>query len=237
MTQLWLCVAHQQWIKRLCCHCDSEVDSSSTRGLSCRHGEGRLPRHASINAILHWTLTTASIPSRLEPSGLSLLDGTCPDGMTITPWHSSQPLVWDVTSPDTLAISYRSRASVDVGLVEKKSEKFIHLSNHYHFVPFAIETFGAMGPAATAFFKGRRRQGRTNLAHISYKDFQWLYKEEMPLQCWGQFLSHLYHLFNYSFIIIFTPKKIKLIIQMTWKSIWLFGTFIHWVCMCDLIHK
>ena len=89
--------------------------------------------------------------------------------MTITPWRSGRSLVWDVTCPDTLAVSYRNRASVGAGLVaalaeEKKSEKFAHLSSHYHFVPFAIETLGTFGPAATALikelsFKGRRESG------------------------------------------------------------------------------
>ena len=66
-------------------------------------------------------------------------------------------------------ISYRNRASVGAGLVaalaeERKSEKFAHLSSHYHFVPFAIESLGAMGPSATALikdlsFRGSRETG------------------------------------------------------------------------------
>ena len=154
-----ICMPH------LCRHCNSEVDSSGIHGLSCQYSEGRLSRHASINAILHRALTTANIPSRLELSGLSLLDGTRPNGMSIIPWHSGRLLVWDVTCPDTLAISYRSRASVGAGLVaalaeEKKSEKFAHLSSHYHFVPFAIESLGAMGPSATALIKDLSFRGR-----------------------------------------------------------------------------
>ena len=37
--------------------------------------------------------------------------------------------------------------------MEKKSDKFSHLSSQYHFVPVAIETFGAMGPAAASLIK------------------------------------------------------------------------------------
>ena len=36
---------------------------------------------------------------------------------------------------------------------ERKSEKFSHLSSKYYFVPVAIETFGAMGPAAASLIK------------------------------------------------------------------------------------
>ena len=111
-----------------------------------------------VNDILHRALTAAKIPSRLEPSGLSSTDGSRPDGMTIVPWRSGRPLVWDATCPDTLAVSYRSRATCGAGLVaalaeEKKSDKFSHLSSQYHFVPVAIETFGAMGPAAASLIK------------------------------------------------------------------------------------
>ena len=129
-------------------------------GLSCRYSEGRHSRHASVNDILHRALTAAKIPSRLEPSGLSSTDGSRPDGMTIVPWRSGRPLVWDATCMprDTLAVSYRSRATCGAGRVaalaeEKKSDKFSHLSSQYHFVTVAIETFGAMGPAAASLIK------------------------------------------------------------------------------------
>ena len=142
----------------LCRHCDSEVGPRGLHGLSCRYSEGRHSRHASVNDILHRALTAAKIPSRLEPSGLSSTDGSRPDGMTIVPWRSGRPLVWDATCPDTLAVSYRSRATCGAGRVaalaeEKKSDKFSHLSSQYHFVPVAIETFGAMGPAAASLIK------------------------------------------------------------------------------------
>ena len=147
-------------------------------GLSCRYSEGRHLRHASVNDILYRALTAAKIPSRLEPSGLSSPDGSRPDGMTIVPWRSCHPLVWDATCPDTLAVSYRSRATSGAGLVaalaEEKSENFSHLSSQYHFIPVAIETFGAMGPAAASLikelgFKGSHETGEENFGLFLYQ--------------------------------------------------------------------
>ena len=58
----------------------------TTHGLSCLWSEGRHHRHAAINDILHRALSSAKVPSRLEPSGLYRSDGKCPDGITIMPW-------------------------------------------------------------------------------------------------------------------------------------------------------
>ena len=64
-----LCHLHQ------CSHCGAEVDSSALHGLSCRWSEGRHSRHAAVNDLIHRALTSAKVPSRLEPSGLFLSDG------------------------------------------------------------------------------------------------------------------------------------------------------------------
>ena len=53
----------------VCAHCGAEVDSLATHCLSCRWSEGRHHRHAALNDILHRALTSAHVPSRLEPSG------------------------------------------------------------------------------------------------------------------------------------------------------------------------
>jgi len=60
-------------------------------------------RHGAINDILHRALTTACIPSRLEPPGLVHTDGKRPDRVTMIPWKNGKPIVWDPTCPDTLA--------------------------------------------------------------------------------------------------------------------------------------
>ena len=75
-----LCIPHK------CHHCGAEVDSLSTHGLHCRWSEGRHHRHAAINDIMHRVLTSAKIPTRLEPSGLYCSNGKRPDGITMVPW-------------------------------------------------------------------------------------------------------------------------------------------------------
>ena len=68
-----------------CHHCGSDVDSLATHGLSCRQSQGQHFRHAAMNDIVHRSLPTAKIPSRLEPSGLQRSDGKRPDGVTMVP--------------------------------------------------------------------------------------------------------------------------------------------------------
>ena len=91
-----------------CQRCGSAVDELGRHALSCRRSEGRHQRHAALNDIIKRGLSSAHVPSRLEPTGLNRSDGKRPDGVTLAPWHSGCLLVWDATCPDTLAPSYRS---------------------------------------------------------------------------------------------------------------------------------
>ena len=130
-----------------CQHCGAQVDELATHGLSCRHSEGRHHRHSAINDILHRALTSAHVPSRLEPSGLSRTDGKCPDGVTVVPWSRGKLLVWDATCPDTYAPSYTAIASQEAGAVaaiaeERKKVKYTCLSSYHIFTPVAVETAG-----------------------------------------------------------------------------------------------
>ena len=86
-----------------CQLCGTQVSRFCTHGLSCRYSEGRHHRHAAINDS---TLSSAGIQARLEPPGLLRSDGKRPDGMTLVPWTSDRPLVWDATCSDTFAESY-----------------------------------------------------------------------------------------------------------------------------------
>src|SRR5664279_86726 len=67
-------------------------------------------------------LTTAEIPSRLEPRGLARDDGKRPDGVTSMPWKNGRCLMWDVTCPDTLAASYLDKAVTGPGVVATEAE-------------------------------------------------------------------------------------------------------------------
>ena len=93
------------------------MDEFATHGLSCKMSAGRLPRHAVINTIVKMSLARAQIPSALEPVSLCPSDGKRPDGVTITPWQVGQTLVWDVTCPDTFAVSHVVLATREAGAV------------------------------------------------------------------------------------------------------------------------
>ena len=144
-----------------CQHCGVEVDKYGLHGLSCKKSEGRFYRHSTINGIIHRALSSAQVPSRLEPSGLSRSDGKRPDGVTMVPWKSGKLMIWDATCPDTLAQSYRSLATSGTGAVaekaeEKKLAKYNCFASSHNIVPVAIETLGAIGPISLAFLKDPR---------------------------------------------------------------------------------
>ena len=79
------------------------MDTLGTHGLSCHFSAGRLFRHAMI---LHRALSSANVPSRLEPTGLDRADGKHPNGITMVPWSNGRLLVWDATCVDTFATSH-----------------------------------------------------------------------------------------------------------------------------------
>ena len=71
--------------QHLCQHCGASVDVLGRHALSCKPSGGRHHRHAALNTIISRALTTAGIPSRLEPTGLLRTDGKRPDGMSLAP--------------------------------------------------------------------------------------------------------------------------------------------------------
>ena len=81
-----LCISHT-------CVCGTRVDQSGVHGLSCRKSAGRFFRHAQVNDIIKRALSSAHIPSILEPNGVSRSDGKRPDGMTIYPWKNGRTMV------------------------------------------------------------------------------------------------------------------------------------------------
>ena len=82
-------------------------------GMSCVYvcGGGGGENSMSVNSRHFVRCVEALSIYRLEPSGLDRSDGKRPDGkrpdgVTMVPWKSGKPLVWDVTCPGTLAPSY-----------------------------------------------------------------------------------------------------------------------------------
>jgi len=89
----------------------------------------------------------AQIPSVEEPVGLLRQDGKRPDGTTILPWSSGNPLAWDVTVPDTYADAHVSKTVMETGAAASlattnKTNKYSQLSATHIFTPVANETAG-----------------------------------------------------------------------------------------------
>ena len=135
-----------------------ETQTKNTHGLACRKSAGRHTRHNAVNDLIKRALASAEIPSLLEPKSLSRDDGKRPDGLTVLPWANGRCMVWDFTCPDTLATSHLNHAVVGQGTVatdaeRRKAAKYSALSPMYCFTPIAVETLGALGDEAAAFFR------------------------------------------------------------------------------------
>ena len=64
------------------CICGVEIDSLGRQGLNCKNQIGQHPRHSHVNDLVKRALSSAEIPSGLEPPGLSRQDGKRPDGLS-----------------------------------------------------------------------------------------------------------------------------------------------------------
>ena len=118
--------------------------------------------HAMLNDILHKALSSAIVPSRLEPTGLGRADGKRPDGITMIPGSYGRLMVWDATCVDTFATSHLSIAASEVCAAANQAElskikKYSYLTSHaYHsFTPVAFETSGICAwPSLHVFLDG-----------------------------------------------------------------------------------
>ena len=116
-------------------------------GLSCAKSAGRNGRHMAINQLVRRALVSAGVPSVLEPPGLVLDDGRRPDGMTQVQFHLGKAMVWDVTVVDTMCPSSIGGSVTTAGYAaaeaeKRKNRKYRELTDRFHFVPLAFETFG-----------------------------------------------------------------------------------------------
>ena len=80
-----------------------------------------------------------------------------PDGLSVLPWANGRCIAWDFTCPDTLDGSQLNRAVLSPSAVandaeHRKGMKYRSLASLYRFTPIAIETLGALGDEASAFF-------------------------------------------------------------------------------------
>ena len=98
-------------------------------------------------------MTSANIPSRLEPTGMTRDDG---NGQTELPLYHGK--VWDITCRHPLSTYYIDTATRRSAAVAERTEcekraKYSSLGARYLFQPVAVETAGAMGPETLNFVK------------------------------------------------------------------------------------
>jgi len=121
--------------------------------LACRSSAGRHTRHNLMNDIILRASQSAGVPAICEPPGLSRTDAKRPDGATLIPWSRGRCLLWDATTPDTLAPSHFQGSANQAGTAALTAEvakrhKYAPLLAAHDFVPVAIETLGVWGPQA-----------------------------------------------------------------------------------------
>ena len=106
-----------------------------------------------INDIIKRALTSADLPSQLEPVGLTRSDEKRVDGVTPVPWFRGASLAWDATVVDALAPSNILRCSNHPGSIviaaeERKATRYQELTDRgYIFQPIAFEVQGRAGPS------------------------------------------------------------------------------------------
>ena len=111
-------------------------------------------RHSNLNALIKQSLSSAHIPSVLEPRHLYRTDQKRPDGLTFNPWAVGKQLLWDVTAVDSLAPSRISTGSAfnpstaAAEAEERKNDQYKDLVDDLNlFQPLAFEIQDAAGPS------------------------------------------------------------------------------------------
>ena len=122
----------------------------------CKRAPGRTIRHHHLNELIARALSTTSIPNTKGPQSLCRSDGKRPDGLTLVPWQSGKPLIWEVTVVCPLAESYVALAAREPSATAEmaasnKTAKYAGLTTDYHFQSIAVESLGPANESAVHF--------------------------------------------------------------------------------------
>ena len=122
-----------------------------------------------VNDIIWRAVKRAKVPAHKEPTGIVLQNGKRPDGATLIPWSRGKALAWDVTIPDTYAMSHIQSTSVDSGSAAEnaarmKTLKYQDLNATHIFYLISIETDGSWDDQAVKLIEeiGRRSAQETD---------------------------------------------------------------------------
>jgi len=91
--------------------CGQHVNALGMHDLACKTRTGRHSRHSELSDTMWRALQRAQIPAVKELTGLSRSDHKLPDEVTLIPWSQGRCLMWDVTSPNTLAASHLTESA------------------------------------------------------------------------------------------------------------------------------
>jgi len=144
------------------------VDVQGQHGLQCKQAPNRIVRHNVMNDSIVRSLSSAGISASKEPTGLTRLDGKCPDGLTVVPWQGGKHMSWDITvamyAYSVLPPCFRSFCCWPS----------IRVSQEFFLVPIAVETLGEIAPCSLDFLTevGRRLSAATGDARETAFLFQ-----------------------------------------------------------------
>ena len=130
--------------------------TDGNHALTCSKIKSRHLRHHQAYDVIKHALVSADYLSCLEPNGLCGSTAERPDGMTLLPYISGTPLVWDFTCSHKLAATYASDATQEDAKVAelaatRKYTTYEEISRNYIVQPVAIETLGGIGPDSPTF--------------------------------------------------------------------------------------
>ena len=167
---LTLCVLHK-------CHCGSDIDATADMPTwSARKHLVGLQDIKCSTTILR-AINAADVPAVKEPSGLNRQDGKRPDRLSLIPWQSGKPLLWDVTVASTLAGSCMDTTATAAGLVaswsgsRQKDSQIRRSQSTVCFQPVSVEN---LGPFSSSTLDLLRDLGR-RISHISGDDREVLF--------------------------------------------------------------
>ena len=126
----------------------------------------------------------------MEPSCLNRQDGKRPDGLSLIPWQSGKPLLWNVTVASMLAGSYVDWSTDQAA--HKKTAKYTNLRVQYvFFQSVSVENLD-LGTFSSPTLDFLRDLGR-RISHISGADREILFLFQRILVTIQRFNSMLLH--------------------------------------------